>query len=273
MASDLWRSQETSAWICALRKYKTAVFSKKTPFSAVDKWYLVDLPASIRARGSQASMSRDDLVKLVEWKLARGKWRPRLLDYAKQQEEAVLKDVTELAFKSLLGDGVTSIAAIREAVSQLTQLKGVGPATASAAVATVCHHAPFMSDEALEAVMSKREYTLPAYMRLVEALQQKSKELNAVASKDAPLLAAGVVEGGLAASSGPDMTQVDDCYIAEAGWNGTWTAVWVERALWAAAVAPSSSEKVPTERVLPTKRALVANITSKPDANKRKRKK
>lgn len=35
----------------------------------------------------------------VDWKLTRGKWRPKLLDYAKQHTERVVKDTSGAAFK------------------------------------------------------------------------------------------------------------------------------------------------------------------------------
>lgn len=271
MASELWKSQEPLVWTSALQKYKSAVSFKKVPFYELDKWYLVDLPASIRARQTSANMSKDDLIKLVEWKLARGKWRPKLLDYAKQQEDAVVKDVTEVAFKILSGGSIDTLASIKGAISQLTQLKGVGPATASAALAAVCPHAPFMSDEALEALTGKRDYTLPAYMRLVEDLQQKCMELNAVATRNTASTSCGNTEGNLPALPKGGIEHVGNCNMADVGWDGTWTAVWAERALWAAATAPSTPDEVPIEKVLKKRAYSKASVSGHDDRRNRKK--
>lgn len=55
-----------------------------------------------------------------------------------------------------------------------------GPATASAALAAVCPHTPFMSDLAMATALNGRkgDYTPKAYLELVVALQNKAKELS-----------------------------------------------------------------------------------------------
>lgn len=66
--------------------------------------------------------------------------RPRLLDFVSSLDDSVVKSASEKAFKSLPD--------ISKAVNELTVLKGVGPATASAVLAAYAPDiAPFMSDE------------------------------------------------------------------------------------------------------------------------------
>ena len=66
--------------------------------------------------------------------------RPRLLDFVSSLDEAAVKSASEKAFQSLPD--------VSKAVSELTVLKGVGPATASAVLAAYAPDvAPFMSDE------------------------------------------------------------------------------------------------------------------------------
>ena len=57
--------------------------------------------------------------------------------------------------------------AIKEALGELTQLKGVGPATATA---VLCRYRPdlfcYMYDEVIDTFEPKRDYTLAVYLRI-----------------------------------------------------------------------------------------------------------
>ena len=68
------------------------------------------------------------------------------------------------------------------AIRSLTEMRGVGPATASAILAPLPNGkmlCPFMADEVLECVNGKkREYSLRAYEDMQPRLVSKAKELN-----------------------------------------------------------------------------------------------
>lgn len=67
-------------------------------------------------------------------------YRPRLLDFVSSLDEDLVKSSSQKAFKSLPD--------ISKAILELSKLKGVGPATASAVLAAYAPDvAPFMSDE------------------------------------------------------------------------------------------------------------------------------
>ncbi|MCL7042115.1 hypothetical protein MKW94_000555 [Papaver nudicaule] len=116
----------------------------------------------------------------MKWKLTRGKWRPRLLDFVSSLDESLVESVSQKAFKSLPD--------VSKAITELTVLKGVGPATASAVLAAYAPDvAPFMSDEAMVAALgNSKDYTLKQYLKFTEKLQSKAKELS-LKSEDDPL--------------------------------------------------------------------------------------
>lgn len=81
--------------------------------------------------------------------------RPRLLEYVSSLDGTLVKSASQKAFQSLPD--------ISKAVSELTVLKGVGPATASAILAAYAPDiAPFMSDE-----VKVRESFGPLFTKLV----------------------------------------------------------------------------------------------------------
>ena len=65
----------------------------------------------------------DEIVQITKWKLLRGKFRPSILDLVRTNTETAIKNVTKKAFKKMPN--------INAAITALTQLKGIAPATAS----------------------------------------------------------------------------------------------------------------------------------------------
>ncbi|KAJ8541221.1 hypothetical protein K7X08_002037 [Anisodus acutangulus] len=96
-----------------------------------------------------------ELTKLIQWKLTRGKWRPRLLDFVSSLDAAVVRSASEKAFQSLPD--------ISKAITVLTVLKG---------------------NWLLQSVTQKT--TLKQYLVLVDKLQAKSKELSATGDTFTP---------------------------------------------------------------------------------------
>ncbi|RRT32395.1 hypothetical protein BHE74_00012094 [Ensete ventricosum] len=79
-------------------------------------------------------------------------FRPRLLDFVSSLDEASVESASRRAFAALPD--------LSKAVSELTVLNGVGPATASAVLAAYAPDvAPFMSDEVGLRIGWKKDYS------------------------------------------------------------------------------------------------------------------
>ncbi|XP_043712145.1 uncharacterized protein LOC122660947 [Telopea speciosissima] len=164
---------DISVWKDALSCYQSRLESLNKPgLPELDDFYRNQLPLLLRERNPKPYIAKPELSKLMQWKLTRGKWRPRLLDFVSSLDETLVKSASQKAFESLPD--------ISKAISELTVLKGVGPATASAVLAAYAPDAaPFMSDEAMLAALgNSKDYTLKQYVLLTEKLQAKAKELS-----------------------------------------------------------------------------------------------
>lgn len=167
-----FKCSDVTLWKEALSSYKTRIDSLNKPnLSSLDDFYRVQLPLLIHQRNPNPYITTPELSKLMQWKLTRGKWRPRLLDFVSSLDESVVKSASQKAFQSLPD--------ISKAISELTVLKGVGPATASAILAAFAPEvAPFMSDEAMVAALgNSKDYTLKQYLTFASKLQSKAEEL------------------------------------------------------------------------------------------------
>lgn len=84
--------------------------------------------------------------------------------------------------ESITRKGLEAMPDVEKAIKILSQLHGVGPATASAIItAAYPECAAFMADESYIAVYptsSKISYTLPSYLDYLQQLRLKATELN-----------------------------------------------------------------------------------------------
>ncbi|XP_068657451.1 uncharacterized protein [Aristolochia californica] len=168
-----FQCSDVRIWKDAISSYLTNLESLgKHDLVRLDDFYRNQLPLLLHGRDPKPYMTKSELKELMQWKLSRGKWRPRLLDFVSKLDEVQVESASRKAFESLPD--------VSKAVSELTILKGVGPATASAVLAAYAPDiAPFMSDEAMVAAIgNSKDYTLKQYLILVEKLQNKAKELN-----------------------------------------------------------------------------------------------
>ncbi|CAL9145669.1 uncharacterized protein LOC135628597 [Musa acuminata AAA Group] len=167
-------TRDVGAWSESLSAYEGRLaLLRKPDLLPLDAFYRAELPVLLRRREPRPFLTKPELRRLMQWKLSRGKWRPRLLDYVSSLDEASVDSASRRAFAALPD--------LSKAVSELTVLKGVGPATASAVLAAYAPDvAPFMSDEAMMAAMGNvKEYTLKQYLAFAEKLQTKAKDLSA----------------------------------------------------------------------------------------------
>ncbi|KAL1917084.1 uncharacterized protein VTP21DRAFT_5282 [Calcarisporiella thermophila] len=199
MSSSLLKSSDPRVWRGVLSQYDKAInalcsskakrkragrgskrkisdeASSDQEFPTLDAWYFNELPRYVTERGvdKERWLTLEEVKKIVKWKLMRGKFRPRLMQLVSSNEPATVIAVTKASNQKLPD--------IETAIHELTALKGVGPATASAILQALAPGTvPFMSDEAMGALsnLGPISYTEKHYSKFLDQLKKKCQELN-----------------------------------------------------------------------------------------------
>jgi hypothetical protein len=172
--SGLWAATSDSRWRDALRSYPAVVARQGVARLAdLDAWYRDELPEAItKRRPRHATLA--ELVKLTEWKMARGVWRAPNLVLVKGNDAELVKKTS--------ADALASAPHPTAPVAALAKLAGVGPATASAlAAAAEPSIYPFFDELVAAQVpgLGAVKWTMGYYARYADALRARARDLGA----------------------------------------------------------------------------------------------
>ncbi|KRT83006.1 hypothetical protein AMK59_4109 [Oryctes borbonicus] len=157
----------------ALRLKAERKTKKPEELIKLDNWYQNELPKKIKSRGKDAHMIHEELVQTMKWKQIRGKFYPQLSYLVKVNTPRAVMQETKKAFRKLPN--------LEQAITALSNLKGVGTTMASALLAAACpESAPFMADECLMAIpeIEGIDYTTKEYLKFVNHIQTAVERLN-----------------------------------------------------------------------------------------------
>ncbi|KAK5112164.1 hypothetical protein LTR85_011597 [Meristemomyces frigidus] len=179
-----------------LQQYPKVVPEK---LEGLERQRLTVIPQAIKER-DPSYITKDELVVLMDWKLAHGKFRPSLRKLIQQNDEPTVKTTSMESFKeySSIPSKPPSEARVKRMIEMFSKLRGVGPATATLLVA-LCDpvNIPFFSDELYRWAFWdapatakgsgwKREikYTLKEYLQLYPKVHQLKARLASESGKE-----------------------------------------------------------------------------------------
>jgi hypothetical protein len=170
--ADLWASSSDEEWRAALVAYPAVIDAQGVkPLADLDRWYREELPGLISAR-DRPHVTHAELVKVTEWKMARGIWRARNLALVKGNDPAEVERAS--------GAALAAIPDPKAPIAELATLAGVGPATASAVVAAAAPHLYPFFDELVGAQvpgLGEVAFTPAYYARYADALRERAARL------------------------------------------------------------------------------------------------
>jgi hypothetical protein len=168
----LWSSTEQTVWRRALERYDEVVDAQRVArLSELDQWFRRELPGVIAGRAT-AHVLLPELVRLTEWKMARGVWRaPNLVLVRSNPAPQVVSTSTA---------ALASVPHPTAPIATLAKLKGVGPATASAVASAFSPGVYPFFDELVAAQvpgLGTVAWTLGYYARYADALRARAAQL------------------------------------------------------------------------------------------------
>jgi hypothetical protein len=168
-----WENKDIRAWREALASYDTRIAGRQVNrLPELDRWYRQTLPRILVGRHSPF-ITKDELIKVAEWKMKRGVYRGRNLALIRENSEGDVKSKSEQAFAATPD--------ARKPIALLCKLSGVGPATASAVLAALRPDLfPFFDEEVAGQIpgLGKVAFTPSYYSRYSEALRLRARALS-----------------------------------------------------------------------------------------------
>jgi len=179
----VWQEDDCAVWTSRLHSYDKAIASLgDEKLTNLDNWFRNELPIGILKRDPHCIYA-DDLQGIAAWKMHRGVWRERNRVLVAGNNPESVEAVSREAYAAV------SHELARGPVATLSTLAGVGPATASAALAAYAPHVYPFFDELVAAFipdLGPVAFTIPYYMKYAAALRERASLLNKLCSNVPP---------------------------------------------------------------------------------------
>lgn len=179
----------------------------------LDEWRSRELPQILKSR-EHPYLSKKELQLLMDWKLAKGKFRPTLPKLIISNDSESIEEITKAGFK-IFRDGVNACnagdwtaldiveyqGALKSSLKELCKLRGVGPATASLVLSLLGEISkfapPFFSDEAFMYYIRDALHPLqPIKYNIKEYVHEYVPVIVGILKKLGPLVTAQILERG-----------------------------------------------------------------------------
>jgi hypothetical protein len=169
----LWAERECRPWHDALESYPRVIEEHGSDKLAnLDRWFSEDLPAAIKGR-QVPCIYLDELQGIAAWKMSRGVWRERNRVLIATNSPESVERASSKAFAAVPDP--------RAPIAALSALAGVGPATASAALAAYAPDIYPFFDEVVAAEipgLGPVAFTAKYYAAYSDALRERAAQLS-----------------------------------------------------------------------------------------------
>lgn len=172
---NLWLSDNPQQWHEVLQGYEHVVTQQGVArLPELDSWYHHELPDNMRTRKAP-HITHHEMVRITEWKMARGVWRAPNLVLVRGNDVALVVSTST--------EALHAIPHPTKPIATLATLAGVGPATASAVAAAFAPHLYPFFDELVAAqvpALGKVAWTMGYYGKYASALRERAGALGDV---------------------------------------------------------------------------------------------
>ena len=186
----LFASTNCDEWRDALSQYNALIVAHNVnQLPELDAWYQNKLPALIATRKA-AYVTKDEFLEILRWKMKRGDWREINRLRIANTDARVIKQHAQNAFaaaRALDTNIATASKEYKRPVQIFCELDGVGPATASAALAAYRPDLYPFFDEWIAAqvpALGQVAFTPSYYWKYADALRVKAKELKELCEEE-----------------------------------------------------------------------------------------
>lgn len=170
---ELWLDDDCSKWRAALDSYGQVIAAQGSEkLTNLDNWYSSTLPRTLAER-EEPFLALDELEGVTAWKMSRGVWRERNRLLVSGNKAETVIEAGRKAF-ALSPDP-------KQPIKILSELAGVGAATASAVMAAYAPQIyPFFDELVALQIpgLGPVAFTLKYYLAYAEALRERAKQLS-----------------------------------------------------------------------------------------------